>query len=318
MPWELLLYFSILKLGKEKRKLKLGWGFQMNIPIDKFENYLRNKNLKERTIENYIYYFNKFTYDLFNQETISRFMSDKTNRNSIGRSFLVNFQKFLKVNYKELGLSEKVRIDISEVELPRLSGRTKQRLIKPIPHEQIDTLEEFFEEEELKLQLLLNYYGLLRLEELIRIRIMSFGWDQWKKDTSKIGECVVLGKGDKEGIAFIPSFLMVRIARFIRNNNFNSVNSKLFTNGERSWQIKLRDAGIKTGITKLDEKENPIQETIIHPHRLRHSYASYLINIKKMDIRKVQIMLRHSSITSTQIYTHIDNEGLKEELEEFN
>lgn len=290
----------------------------MNIPIDKFENYLRNKNLKERTIENYIYYFNKFTYELFNQETISRFMSDKTNRNSIGRSFLVNFQKFLKVNYKELGLSEELRINISEVELPRLSGRTKKRLIKPIPHEQISTLEEFFEEEELKIQLLLNYYGLLRLEELIRIRIMSFKWDEWKKDTSKIGECIVLGKGDKEGIAFVPTSLMVRIARFIRNNNFNSVNAKLFSNGERSWQMKLRDAGIKTGITKLDEEKNPIEDTVVHPHRLRHSYASYLINVKKMDIRKVQIMLRHSSITSTQIYTHVDHEGLKEEIQDFN
>ena len=67
----------------------------MKIPIDKFEDWLRNKNLKERTIENYVYYFNKFTAESFTQETISRFLADKTNRNSIARGFLVNFKKFL-------------------------------------------------------------------------------------------------------------------------------------------------------------------------------------------------------------------------------
>ena len=116
---------------------------------------------------------------------------------------------------------------------------------------------------------------------------------------------------------------MVRIARYIRSNNFDSVNSKIFAkdtgvkNSGRSWQIKLGAAGIKSGLTKLDSEKHPIADTIIHPHRLRHSYASYLMNIKGMDIRKVQEILRHSSITSTQIYTHIDKEGLKEELEKF-
>jgi len=37
----------------------------MKIPLDKFEDWLRNKNLKDRTIENYVYYFNKFTSESF-------------------------------------------------------------------------------------------------------------------------------------------------------------------------------------------------------------------------------------------------------------
>ena len=53
----------------------------MRIALDKFETWLRNKNLKERTVENYIYYFNKFTYESYDQETVSRFLSDKSNRN---------------------------------------------------------------------------------------------------------------------------------------------------------------------------------------------------------------------------------------------
>lgn len=295
----------------------------MNIPLDKFEEWLKNKNLKERTIENYIYYYNKFTFDSFNQETISRFLSQKSNRNSIGRSFLVNLKRFLLVNYQELRISQESRVKIAEVELPKLTGRVKQRLIKPIPHEHISLLEKNLDTEQLKLQLLLSYYCGLRLGELIKISIISFNWESWKKETSKMGECRVYGKGDKEGIALVPAALMKRVAIFIKGKNYSSLDSKLFVRGNsdinlknksRIWQIKLRKAGIKAGITKLDEKGKPIVETVVHPHRLRHSYASYLLNERGLNLREVQEILRHTSIQSTQIYTHINKEHLKEKL----
>lgn len=302
----------------------------MIAPLDKFEEWLKNKNLKERTIENYIYYFNKFTFNVFNQETISKFLSLKQNRNSVARSFLINFQKFLMVNYKELGLSQEVRVNISEVELPKLTGRIKKRLIKPIPHDQIEILENHLETERLKLQLLLSYYCALRLGELLKIEPISFNWDEWKKDPSKMGECRVYGKGDKEGIALVPSFIMKRVSNFIIHSKKNlTLNSRLFgigseisgskminiKNRARSWQLKLRAAGIKSGITKIDKKGKPIQETVVHPHRLRHSYADYLLNHQKLNLREVQEVLRHSSIQSTQIYTYINKEHLKEKLE---
>lgn len=296
----------------------------MKIPLHKFEEWLINKNLKERTIENYIYYFNKFTFDVFDQETVSKFISLKSNRNSIARSFLVNFQKYLTVNYKELGLGDDVRLEIGEVELPKLTGRTRQRLIKPIPHDQIPLLEKHLETEQLKLQLLLSYYCALRLGELLKITPLSFNWDIWKKETSKMGECRVYGKGDKEGLALIPSKLMIRVARFIRAGNWTSLNNKLFVsnktenvnlnNPARVFQRKLRQAGIDSGITQLDANRQPIKETVVHPHRLRHSYADYLLNHQNFNLREVQEVLRHSSIQSTQLYTYINKEHLKEKL----
>ena len=295
----------------------------MNIPLDKFEEWLENKNLKERTIENYLYYYNKFTFDSFNQETISRFLSQKANRNSIGRSFLVNLKKFLLINYQELGISQESRLKIAEVELPKLTGRVKQRLITPIPHEHISLLEKNLDTEQLKLQLLLSYYCGLRLGELIKISIISFNWESWKKDTSKMGECRVYGKGDKEGIALVPSVLMKRVAIFIKSKNYSSLDSRLFVRGNsdvnlknksRTWQKKLSEAGIKAGITKLDDKGQVIKDTAVHPHRLRHSYASYLLNERKLNLVEVKEILRHVSIQSTQIYTHINMEHLKEKL----
>lgn len=296
----------------------------MEIAMEKFEEWLINKNLKERTIENYLYYFNKFNYPVFNQETVSKFISQKENRNTNARGFLVNFQQFLKINYEELGITPENRIKVAEVELPKLTGRKKQRLINPIPHEWIPKIEAALETEKEKLQLLFTYYSGLRLEELMKIRITSFLWEDWKKDPEKMGECRVYGKGDKEGIALIPSFLMKRIARFIKQNQFSSLNARVFSsdrentkekNRGRVWQIKLKQAGIKSGYTKLDDDGKVLGNTNVHPHKLRHSYASYLLE-KGVDIRKIQTVLRHSSIQSTQIYTHVNRESLKEEIAE--
>lgn len=293
------------------------------IPLNKFEDYLKNKNLKERSIEDYLYYYNKFKYERFNQESVSRFISKKENRNSVARSFLTNLQKFLKVNRQELKISDDHYEDIIEVELPKLTGRTKVRLVNPIPHNQIPLIEEALPTEKLKLMLLISYYGALRLGELLKLHIMSFNWDEWKKDTSKMGEIRVFGKGDKEGIAILPAEIMVRVARYIRSNEYQRVNSPLFVkDGEkinikhqsRTWQLKLRKAGIDSGITQLDGNGKPVEGTIIHPHRLRHSFASHMLKDRKKDIRYVQEALRHSSISSTQIYTKIDKDDLKREM----
>ena len=298
----------------------------MNIAIDKFESWLINKNLKERTIGEYIYYFNKFQDNVFNQETISRFLSNKSHRNIVARSFLVNLRKFILVNYKELGFSIDQRLEASEVELPKITGRERKREIVLLKYEDIQLLEKHLETEKLKLMLLCSYYGALRVGELLKIKVISFNWEDWKKDISQIGECKVLGKGDKEGIAFFPSKLMIRLTKYIKSQKNLEINSTIFiknyTNhrsiksGATTWQKKFREAGIKSKLIKFDDKGKIIPETSIHPHLLRHSYASYLINEKGMDIRKVQVFLRHSSLTSTQIYAHIDRDKLKKELAE--
>ncbi len=314
-------YWKALLQQRESTKTKEGR--TIRILLGDFESFLKNKNLKDITIENYIYYFNKFTYDIYNQETVSRFMAKAVNRNSVARGFLLNLKRFLLMNYEELGISKDLKIAISDVELPKITGRKKKRVIRSISHDDIFVIEKYLTTEKERLQLLLGYFCALRLGELFKLTILSINWDKWKTDNTKMGEAIVLGKGDKEGMAYIPVELMARIAKYIHTQNFASVGSYLFRDPNkeynfkalsRGWQLKLAAAGIKAKITKLDDYGKPIPNTAVHPHRLRHSYASYLINVVGMDIRKVQIMLRHSDISSTQIYTHIEEELLKEEL----
>ncbi len=298
----------------------------MKIPLDKFENYLINKNLKPRSVKNYVYYFNKFSGESFSQEGIARFLSDKANRNSNSRSFLRNLKRFLLLHHKELQLTDDIKAEIYSVELPQLTGRTKKKVINPIPHEQIPALEANLRTEKQKLQLLLTYHCGLRLGELLTTKIVSFDWDKWGREmsvnNSSMGECKVFGKGSKEGLALVPAWLMKRIAQFIHTQPF-SLDSYLFVipgknlklvNLERVWQRDLGVAGINSGITKLDENKKPIEGTQVNPHRLRHSYGTHLIVDLGMDMKEVKELLRHKDISSTDIYVHVSKEHLKKKL----
>lgn len=209
--------------------------------------------------------------------------------------------------------------EISDIMLPKLTGRKSQRLINPLSESEIKALENNLHTEELKLILMISYYGALRLQEAMRVKVNSFNWEIWKVASDTMGEIRVFGKGDKEGIALIPGSLMIRISKYIRDNAdlFKSIDSTLFKVGSRSWQIYLQKAGIESGITQKGQDGKILKETAVHPHRLRHSYAHNLL-INKVDIRYIKEALRHSSIQSTQIYTTINKEELKEKLSSVN
>lgn len=148
----------------------------------------------------------------------------------------------------------------------------------------------------------------LRVSELVNLRISCLFLD--------IGFIKVIGKGDKERLVPIGSDAKKYIGIY-RNDIRVHINIKpgnediLFLNRRGS---KLSRVMIFLIIKELTQKAN-IKKTI-SPHTFRHSFATHLVE-GGADLRAVQEMLGHESITTTEIYTHIDREFLRTTLQQF-
>lgn len=133
------------------------------------------------------------------------------------------------------------------------------------------------------------------------------------------GEFQVRGKGQKMRIVFLSERAKTWITEYM--NARNDVLDPLFLNHRRPRTQKEGELDTKGESRRLTAYT--IQEMVrttaymagivkkVTPHTLRHSFATELL-INGADIRSVQEMLGHSSITTTQIYTHITNKKLKE------
>ena len=121
----------------------------------------------------------------------------------------------------------------------------------------------------------------------------------------------VTGKGDKQRIVpFFPSCKKLLETYKIRYWNEKTLDHEHVFISQRGNPLTAR------GIQYIMQK---LAETIgfhmrVHPHMLRHSFATHLLD-NGADIRTVQELLGHSSIATTQIYTHVSTRKLKEEYE---
>jgi integrase/recombinase XerD len=148
----------------------------------------------------------------------------------------------------------------------------------------------------------------LRVSEVVNLRISQLYLD--------VGFVRVIGKGDKERLVPIGRSAAKYIAIY-KNTIRVHIPAKpgnediLFLNGRGSKLSRvmifliIKDLVGKSGIKKN-----------ISPHTFRHSFASHLVE-GGADLRAVQEMLGHESITTTEIYTHLDREFLRKTLEKY-
>jgi integrase/recombinase XerD len=148
----------------------------------------------------------------------------------------------------------------------------------------------------------------LRVSELVNLRISNLYLD--------VGFIKVIGKGDKQRLVPIGSSAIRHINIYkqnIRNKQSIALGQEdiLFLNrrGRGLTRVMiflvLKQLVSKAGINK-----------VVSPHTFRHSFATHLVE-GGADLRAVQEMLGHESITTTEIYTHLDRDYLRQTLREF-
>jgi len=146
------------------------------------------------------------------------------------------------------------------------------------------------------------YASGVRVSELVELPLSALDTDE--------GFATVLGKGSKERIVPVGEPALRALGRYLRDvrPTLDRVcgAGRVFLNGrgrplrrEAVWTI-VRDAARRAGITKA-----------VSPHTLRHTFATHLVE-GGADLAAVQELLGHADISTTQIYTHLDRDYLRE------
>ena len=258
--------------------------------IYKYLEYMENNkiktalNIEYQDITNYLKYLDNNNYET--SSIIRKIVSIKL------------FHKYLSEEYKIKDVSSKI-----------INPRLRRKLPNILTIEEVDNLLDIklntpFDYRN-KAMLELMYSSGLRVSELVDLKLNNIDLDN--------GYVRCLGKGKKERIIPIGEIAIEYLKKYI-NEYRNSMKKDYYTEN-----VFLNNHGkniTRQGfflIIKNIAKEKNIDKNIT-PHMLRHSFATHLLN-NGANLRTIQEMLGHSSITTTQIYTNVSNDIIKENYE---
>lgn len=285
--------------------------------IDEFCKYLLiDKKYSNETIASYHNDLNKY---------YKYIVKNNLNLDEIKRKDIMEYAKFLKqehlaistINhnisslrsfYKFLVIGDKLLINPMEyMETPKL----KKTLPKVLSYEEVEKLLDINLKDKFdyrnKAMIELMYATGLRVSELVNLKINDI---DFKSDSVR-----TMGKGSKERIIPIGDYSIIYVEEYInyyRNSllkdydtNFIFLNNHGKRLTRQGFYKIIREIATKNGI-----------KTEFSPHTLRHSFATHLLD-RGADIVSIKEMLGHSSLATTQIYTHISNNKLKKDYDDF-
>jgi len=182
------------------------------------------------------------------------------------------------------------------------------KLPKMLSEDEVEKLISVAYQENLRTACMLEilYSSGLRVSELVSLSISSI---QNEKDY-----LIVKGKGNKERIAPLNEAAKNVLQKYLAQRNCGAnANSKWLFIGKNLKEKKdshITRQGFHKALKDIASKAE-INPQKVHPHIIRHSFASHLLN-RGIDLRVLQELLGHSDISTTQIYTHILDSKLKD------
>jgi integrase/recombinase XerD len=285
----------------------------MDVLLDSFLSYLAvEKGLSENTLEsygrdvrNFIRYVEengpgsadeiKYNHIL---DYLSHFKDKGSNATTVVRS-IVSLRQFFKYLLLEKIIYEdpaaRIRTPKMKKGIPGVIALNEVEMILGAPDE--STPEGLRDSSMLEVL----YATGIRVSELIGLKLNDVNFE--------LGFVVVYGKGSKERIVPIGDKARNKVLEYLGSSRPALLKSR---DSKALFVTRLGKGMTRQGFWKII-KQNALKASItkkISPHTLRHSFATHLLE-RGADLRTIQLMLGHSDISTTQIYTHVESERLK-------
>ena len=252
--------------------------------LTKLSNYLQNQDLSKASIDNFFIDMSEFNY------------SSSTKKRM--HSSIKNFLKYINEN------EDYESIDISDIKL-----KSSKKLPEVLSITDIENMINFYNHETYldsrnRTVIDVLYSTGCRVSELCDINISDIDLDE--------KYLKLKGKGSKQRIVPIGSMLYKNLLQYL-----NVRETFLQNRGEPLFLSKSKNKLDRTAVFRIIKKtaKNISLQTDVHPHTLRHSAATHMLE-GGCDLRTVQEFLGHSSVSTTQIYTKVTKEFLEEAFTE--
>lgn len=262
--------------------------------LNKLEIELKISKNSEHTLNSYLkankelFEFTKKHPEQISEEDIKAYIVNKLGKNS--SSSVIVFLSAIKYAYSTILGKDQLTIKIKR---PKKEKKIPEVLTK----NEVKKLLESFDNSKSKLMASMMYACGLRVSELINLKINDLNFNE------KVGQ-IRQAKGKKDRMLNIPSFLFEDLQ--VQAENQKSKNHEyLFTGPNGKLTSRNLQKIVSCAAKRAEIKKN------VHCHTLRHSFATHLLE-NGVDIRKIQILLGHSSISTTELYTHVSKEQIKE------
>jgi len=284
-----------------------------------FSSYLKlEKSLSDNTVESYIrdirklesYFSNiKVTYTVIKLRNLQEFLA---NIHDLGLSAKTQARiiSSIKSFYKYLMLENIIQQDPSELlESPKIGRKLPDVLSVEEIENMIGNIDRSKTEGERNVAIIEILYSCgLRVSELINLKLSDIYFNE--------GFIRIIGKGNKQRLVPLGSVASKHLKIYINEQRIhNKICSEykdiVFLNRRGKQLTRVMIFTIVKNLVSL----SGIQKNI-SPHSLRHSFATHLVE-GGADLRAVQEMLGHQSITTTEIYTHLDRSYLMQNILDF-
>ncbi len=257
--------------------------------IEKLKAELRIRGFSPLTVRNYSFFVEKFLQSAekkpaeVNQDDVKKYLGEMFETKS--KNTIMLAAASLKFFFKEI-----LDKEFDKIPLPKKDRKLPEVLSK----EEVRRLIDFSDAEKSRLIVSLLYSSGLRVSEIVNLKVDDL---DFRENTGWVRR----GKGGKDRLFVLSSTLAEDLKSYLekKGGNYKYAFSREKPLTTRNIQKIIQGMRNRAGINKK-----------VTPHTLRHSFATHLLE-QGNDIRIIQQMLGHSSLSTTQVYTHISSEQLK-------